>query len=111
MQFDIKDLIKQLNNQNEDDFDCLPVIKTKNKIKKPKKQVYIEKKEVQPIDNSNHELFEIGENIIEILQNETQSILQNSFEDDNSVLAEITDTIKTMSYRQFKDLVNKSKDK
>lgn len=100
MQFNIKDVIKQLNFQMSDQYLNFPMVVPAKpiKIKEPLiKEPLIEEDNVVPSSEENY--------VEEVYTEENEEVYE---QESNSTLENIRQTLETMSYRQFKDLVNKS---
>jgi len=100
MQFNIKDVIKQLNFQMSDQYLNFPMVVPAKpiKIKEPLiKEPLI--KEDNIVTSSEEDYVE------EVYTEENEEVYE---QESNSTLESIRQTLETISYRQFKDLVNKS---
>jgi len=105
MQFNIKDVIKQLNFQMSDQYLNFPMVVPAKpiKIKEPLikepliEETLIEEDNVVPSSEENY--------VEEVYTEEKEEVYE---QESNSTLENIRQTLETMSYRQFKDLVNKS---
>ena len=105
MQFNIKDVIKQLNFQMSDQYLNFPMVVPARliKIKEPLIKEPLIKEPLIKEDNSVTSSEENYEE--ETYTEENEEVYE---QENNSTLEKISQTLETMSYRQFKDLVNKS---
>ena len=95
MQFNIKDVIKQLNFQMSDQYLNFPMVVPARLIKIKEPLI----KEDNSVTSSEENYEE------ETYTEENEEVYE---QENNSTLEKISQTLETMSYRQFKDLVNKS---
>ena len=121
MQYSIKDLIKKLNKKiKNNSFDFTSSSFPKKLELKEKNFIQVEKviendseKDVWDTLNINdlpwaiEKLVETIKKEIEDAENCLNKVCVYNEPVDNSILNEISSTLNTMSYRQFKDLVNK----
>lgn len=100
MQFNIKDVIKQLNFQMSDQYLNFPMVVPARliKIKEPLIK--------EPLIKEDNSVTSSEENYEEETYTEENEEVYE--QENNSTLEKISQTLETMSYRQFKDLVNKS---
>jgi len=100
MQFNIKDIIKQLNFQMSDQYLNFPMVV-------PAKPIKIKEPLIkEPLIEEDNVVTSLEENYVEEVYTEENDEVYE--QESNSTLENIRQTLETISYRQFKDLVNKS---